>query len=102
MSGVDERLRKLDTKEVKKLMQVLKRNGSEQPFDKSKIAEAVKSAGGTEEESVRVADKIESWAVETAVNNQIASTEILSKVRDELTTMNPEVATKFQSFVKTP
>jgi len=62
-------------------MQIIKRDGSRQEFNKQKIARVVHSAGLSQEESHVLANKIEEWIKKQASENKkVNSLEIKDQV----------------------
>lgn len=82
------------------MFQVKKKDGSLQPFDRSKIINGVIKAGGNPEDGEKVAVEIETWLPTAAVDGVVNSTDIRVKGLEALRTVNSPVAANFESFQK--
>ena len=81
-------------------LQVRKKDGRLEPFQKEKIVSGVMKSGVTQEQADVVASKVDAWARETAENGVIDSTTIRVKVVEELKMVNPQAGTVFESYSK--
>ncbi len=81
-------------------LQVQKKDGTLQPFDRSKISAGVIRSGATPEESENVTAQVEAWAQGAAQNGVIGSTELRAKVLEVLLGVNPTAAAAFESYQK--
>ena len=82
------------------MFQVRKKDGSLQPFDRSKVINGVIKAGGTPEDGEKVAVEIEAWLPTAAVENIVDSFAIRTKGLEVLKTVNPAAAASFESYQK--
>jgi len=81
-------------------LQVEKKNGQLQPFDKSKIAAGLIRSGTSVEEAENVASQVEAWAQTSAVNGVIKSLDLRAKILEVLKTVNEAVAIAFENYQK--
>ena len=82
------------------MFQVRKKDGSLQPFDRSKIVSGVIKAGGSPEDGEKVAVEIEAWLPTVAVDGVVNSADIRVKGLEILGMVNPLTATSFESYQK--
>jgi transcriptional regulator NrdR family protein len=82
------------------MFKVQKKDGTTEDFDREKIISGALKAGATAEEAEKIATEIEAWMPGVAVENVIASSEIRTKGLEVLKEVNPDIATKFESFQK--
>jgi len=79
------------------MIQVKKRDGTIQDFDKTKIAVLLIKVGLSQAEADRIANEIESWSV-----SQISPIDS-SLIKEKLLTMlSPDIAQKIREYVKPP
>ena len=83
------------------MYKVQKKDGVQEDFDRNKIVNGVASAGGSAEDTEKVATEIEAWLPSVAQNNVVKSVDIRTKGLEVLKTVNPKVAAKFEAFKKT-
>lgn len=81
-------------------LQVEKKNGQLQPFDKSKVSAGLIRSGATVEEAENIATQVEAWAQTNAVNGVVKSLDLRAKILEILQTVNAAVATAFESYQK--
>ncbi|MBM3209039.1 hypothetical protein FJZ40_01995 [Candidatus Shapirobacteria bacterium] len=81
-------------------LQVQKKDGSLEPFDRNKIITGVVRSGGTAEEGESIATQIETWAAGAAQGGVIGSFEIKTKLLEFLGAVNPVAATTFENYQK--
>lgn len=82
------------------MFQVMKKDGSLEPFDRSKIVNGVIRAGGSAEQAEQVAAAVEVWLPTVAKEGVVNSLDIRIKGLEVLRTVNPTVAATFESFQK--
>lgn len=82
-------IRKVKKNNMKTL--VIKRDGSEESFDKHKIVRVTKAAGLSEEEAVALADRVAAW-IKRTVKEKIASRQIRDRVVEELNAVDKYAA----------
>lgn len=82
------------------MYKVQKQDGTLEDFNRSKIVNGVLKAGATAEQAEKVASEIETWLPTVAVEGVVKSTDIRTKGLEVLSQVNPEVASKFQSYQK--
>ncbi|MDD3662009.1 MAG: ATP cone domain-containing protein [Candidatus Dojkabacteria bacterium] len=76
---------------------VEKRDGTTEPFDRTKIEASVTSAGGTAEQAEQVADHVESWA-QTVEAGSVKALDIWNMVIEQMRMLNPAAAETFESY----
>ncbi|PIU03949.1 hypothetical protein COT44_00270 [Candidatus Shapirobacteria bacterium CG08_land_8_20_14_0_20_39_18] len=81
-------------------LQVQKKDGTLQPFDRSKISAGVMRSGAGIEEAENVTGQVETWAQGAAQNGVVGATELRAKVLEVLKTVNPTAGTAFESYQK--
>lgn len=82
-------------------MQVQKRDGGLEEFDRSKVSGGVVKSGGTLDQAETIATQVETWAQGVAVDGVIKAGEIRMKVLELLQAVNPEAAATFEAYRKT-
>lgn len=83
-----------------KKVTVLKRDGSIEEFQPTKIARVVKAAGLTEERGDALAKNVAEWA-QNQEQDQISTLQIRNKVLEELEKVNAYAAGLFKWYEKT-
>lgn len=81
-------------------MQVEKKDGSLEEFDRQKISRGVVAAGLDEEGAESLASGVEVWAGEAAGGDVISSLEVRDKVLELLREQDPEAAARFEEYKK--
>jgi transcriptional regulator NrdR family protein len=81
-------------------LQVQKKDGRLQPFEKEKVAAGLIRSGASVEEAENVASQVEAWAQTNAANGVVNSLDLRAKVLEVLKTVNANVATAFESYQK--
>lgn len=81
-------------------LQVQKKDGSLQPFDRSKILLGVVHAGATPEEAEKITGEIEVWSQTAAQNGVVNSSDIREKIVALLEGSNPTVAENFRTYLR--
>jgi len=81
-------------------IQVEKKDGRKEPFDRNKVSAGVTKSGATPEQADSIASQIETWAQGTAVDGVIKASDIRTKVLELLRTANPQAAGKFEAYKK--
>lgn len=79
---------------------VIKRDGSEQEFEKDKIARVVQAAGLTADQAKDLAEKIDSW-MHAQSDEKISSIQIRDEVLNQLRQMDEYAANMFEWYQKT-
>jgi transcriptional regulator NrdR family protein len=79
---------------------VEKKGGNIEPFDRSKVATSVVKAGGTEDVGEQIASQIESWIQEAAEGGIVKTSQIREKVLEILKTVNEEAAKLYENYKK--
>jgi len=82
------------------MYQFQKKDGSLVDFDQNKIVTGIVKAGGTAEEAQLVATQVMAWLPTVVVNDVVKAYDVRTKVISELQTINPIVATSFESYIK--
>jgi transcriptional regulator NrdR family protein len=80
-------------------MNVEKRDGTVEAFDRSKVVRSCASAGATPEQCEMIATGIEQW-MSNANGAPVKSTEIRDRVIEALRTESPDTASAFEAYVK--
>lgn len=81
-----------------KMVQVKKRDGSLEDFNRQKVYQSVVAAGLSETEANNIADQVETWVME---KEEVVSTgEVRNKVIGFLEAKNPEAAESYRSYKK--
>jgi len=81
-------------------MQIEKKDGRLEDFDRGKISRGVVAAGASSETAEAIATEAENWAGSVAVDGAITSGEIRNKVLELLQVQNPTAATNFEQYRK--
>ena len=81
-------------------IQVIKKDGSSEDFEKGKIERVITAAGLYQEQAKKLASDIEKWA-ETSDKNQITTMQIRNQVLRELNNLNQFAANAFLWYEKT-
>lgn len=81
-------------------MQVQKKDGSLEEFDRSKVSGGVVKAGATLDQAETIATQVEAWARESAVDGIIRANEVRTKVLELLRATNPEAGATFEAYKK--
>ena len=79
------------------MLQVQKKDGRVEDFDKSKITGALGRVGVSSDEAQKVADQVEAWA-KISGGGSIRTSEIRDKV---LALISPEAAVAYKEFEQT-
>ncbi len=81
-------------------LQVQKKDGRLEPFDRNKVKSGVLKSGASEQEAESVASQVESWDQSAAQNGIIGSLEIRAKVLEVLRVVNSVAAAAFEAYQK--
>lgn len=81
-------------------LQVQKKDGRLEAFDRTKVLSGIVKSGASREEAESIATQIETWAQATAQNGVIGSLEIRGKALEILQSVNPKAAASFESYQK--
>lgn len=81
-------------------MQVEKRDGRLEEFDRAKIVRAVTAAGLSAGDAEALASEVETWATEVAEEGVISSLKIRNRVADLLQERATEAADRYQEYRK--
>lgn len=82
------------------IIQVLKRDGAQQDWNKSKLLNSVTQAGVTPQEAESVSSLIEIWAERSTAGQPLKSADIRAKVLDILRVVDPKAAGAFETYKK--
>ena len=80
--------------------QVIKRDGSTEPYEESKIVRVVEAAGLTSDQAKELAGKATEW-VNTLPEAAISSLRLRDKILELLTAVDPNVADFYRWYQKT-
>ncbi len=75
-------------------VQVIKRNGTPEAYDPTKIVRVVKAAGLNDAEALTLADGVNAWLAERG-KEEVTSVQVRDRVLVELQKINKAVAKKF-------
>jgi transcriptional regulator NrdR family protein len=81
-------------------LQVQKKDGTLQPFDRSKVSAGAMRSGASIEEAENVTGQVEAWARSVAQNGVVNATELRAKVLEVLKTVNPVAGSAFETYQK--
>lgn len=81
-------------------LQVEKRDGRLEEFDRTKIVRAVTAAGLSASDAEALASEVETWATEVAEEGVISSLKIRNRVADLLQERETEAADRYQEYRK--
>lgn len=76
-------------------MQVQKKDGSLEEFDRSKVSGGVIKAGGTFDQAEAIASQAETWAQGAVVDGVVRASDVRAKVAELLQNANPKAAAAF-------
>lgn len=82
------------------MFKVRKKDGSLQDFDRTKIINAVTSAGGTPQDAEQVVSEVEAWLPTVAVEGVVETKDLRIKGIEILKTINPTAASTFETYQK--
>lgn len=81
-------------------LQVEKKDGSLEPFDRAKTKASMVNAGASDSQAESLTTQIEGWAKQTAKEGVVKSSQIREKVLEVLRPVNPEAADAFEKYKK--
>lgn len=81
-------------------LQVQKKNGSMQPFDRNKISAGLVKSGAAIDQAESISIQVETWAQSVAQGGIVQAGEIRTKVLELLRVVNPTAAAVFESYQK--
>ncbi len=81
-------------------MQVKKKDGRLENFDRGKISRGIVAAGASQEIAEAIATEVENWAAGAATDETIAAVEMRNKVLELLRAQDPTAATSFEQYQK--
>ena len=81
-------------------LQVEKRDGRLEDFDRSKIVASVVHAGGSPAEAEGVATQIEAWLQARTTQGPVKSSDLKIRVLDLLRPVNEEAAQSYETYKK--
>lgn len=82
-------------------VQVRKKDGRLEPFDRNKILNGLLKSGASQAEAESVTAQVEAWVPTIAPAGVVNSTDLRTKVLELLKTVNPGAAAAFESYQKT-
>ena len=82
------------------MTQVLKRDATQEDWDRSKLLASLANAGVSAEEAEKVTAEVEAWVTTEGANGPVPSTAIRSKVTEVLQPGNADAATAYSGWVK--
>jgi len=81
-------------------MQVQKKDGRLEEFDRNKLKQSILAAGANENEAESITVQLESWAPSMAINNAVHSQVIRAKTIELLKITNPVAAKTYEEYRK--
>lgn len=81
-------------------MQVEKKDGRLEDFNRGKISRGIVAAGASPETAEAITTEIENWAAGAATDDVISTREIRGKVLELLRAQDPAAATSFEQYQK--
>lgn len=81
-------------------LKVEKKDGQTEEFQRLKLVNSIIKAGTTNEDAEKIATQVETWAKETAESEVIKTSAIKIKVIELLRSLNPAVATAYETYKK--
>ena len=81
-------------------MQIQKKDGRLEEFDRSKLKQSILAAGTNENEAESTTAQVEAWAPSMAINNAVHSQVIRAKTIELLKTTNPTAAKTYEEYKK--
>lgn len=82
------------------MFKVIKKDGTEQDFDRGKILNGVIKSGGTPETAEAVAMAVETWLPEKAIEEKVSYLDLKAKVVETLRSLDPKAADAFEAYTK--
>lgn len=79
-------------------MQVKKRDGRLEGFDREKLKRGLVAAGVEDEKVAELVDQLEDWAQEAAVDETIESQAIWEKVVEVLEGADPDAVDRYKAY----
>ena len=81
-------------------LKVEKKDGTQEDFDRNKVASGIVKSGAASDVAENVASQVESWANTSAVAGVVRSSDIRAKLLELLRVSNPVVASAFEAYQK--
>ena len=81
-------------------MQVQKKDGRLEEFDRSKLKQSILAAGAKESEAESTTAQVEAWAPSMAINDAVHSQVVRAKVIELLKTANPTATKTYEEYQK--
>lgn len=81
-------------------MQVEKKDGRLEDFERGKISRGIVAARASQETADAIAAEVENWAAGVATDEVISTAEIREKVLELLRTQDPAAVTNFEQYQK--
>ena len=82
-------------------MQIQKKDGQLEEFDRNKLKQSILASGADENEAESVTAQVETWAPSMAINNAVHSQVIRAKVIELLKTANSTATKTYEEYRKT-
>lgn len=82
------------------MLQVRKKDGRLEEFDRQKIFAGLQNAGAATEDVEQITAQIEEWAQNVAVEEVISSAEVRTKVLELLSETDATAAANFEAYQK--
>jgi len=81
-------------------LQVQKKDGRLEPFDRNRIKNGLIKSGASEAEAESITSQVENWAPTMAMNNTVKTADIRTKVLELLKAVNPTAGAAFEAYRK--
>jgi len=81
-------------------MQIQKKDGRLEEFDRNKLKGSILATGANENEVESITTQVEAWVPSMAINNAVHSQVIRAKVIELLKTANPTAAKTYEEYKK--
>ncbi len=81
-------------------MQIKKKDGRLEDFDRGKISRGIVAAGASQEIGDTIATEVESWTDKVATDGVVSGIQIRDKVLELLQVQDPTAATSFEQYQK--
>jgi transcriptional regulator NrdR family protein len=82
------------------MYKVIKKDGTEQDFDRGKIINGVQKSGATPEIAEAVAAEVEAWLPGKAVDDKVSYIDLKIKVIETIRSKDSNAADAFEAYTK--
>ena len=81
-------------------VKVEKKDGTQEPWVRDKLVQGMVKAGATLDQAQGIANQVEEWVANTAVNGVIKTDDVRTKVLELLEASNPTAKAAFEAYKK--